>query len=42
MLDVVMPGMDGIEVLRQIRQVQPGTIVVMMSASRWWTAPSRP
>ncbi len=32
MLDVVLPGMDGIEVLRQIKRQNPGQIVVMMSA----------
>jgi two-component system response regulator AtoC len=32
MLDVVLPGIDGIEVLRQIKRQSPATIVVMMSA----------
>ncbi|MFB3812824.1 MAG: sigma-54-dependent transcriptional regulator [Terriglobales bacterium] len=32
MLDVVLPGIDGIEVLRQIKRINPGTVVVMMSA----------
>ena len=32
MLDVVLPGIDGIEVLRQLKRQSPGTIVVMMSA----------
>ncbi|MGI9101763.1 MAG: sigma-54-dependent transcriptional regulator [Terriglobales bacterium] len=32
MLDVVLPGIDGIEVLRQIKKQSPSTIVVMMSA----------
>ena len=32
MLDVVLPGMDGIEVLRQIKKSSPATVVVMMSA----------
>jgi len=30
--DVVLPGMDGIEVLRSIKRQNPNTIVVMMSA----------
>ncbi|HET9696245.1 MAG TPA: response regulator, partial [Terriglobales bacterium] len=34
LLDVVLPGIDGIEVLRQIKKVAPNTIVVMMSAYR--------
>jgi two-component system response regulator AtoC len=32
LLDVVLPGMDGIEVLRLIKQQAPATMVVMMSA----------
>jgi two-component system response regulator AtoC len=32
LLDVVLPGMNGIEVLRQMKRQNPGTIVVMMSA----------
>jgi two-component system response regulator AtoC len=32
MLDVVLPGIDGIEVLRQIKQLNPAAIVLMMSA----------
>ncbi|MFI5087919.1 MAG: sigma-54-dependent transcriptional regulator [Terriglobales bacterium] len=32
MLDVVLPGIDGIEVLRQIKRQSPASIVVMMSA----------
>jgi two-component system, NtrC family, response regulator AtoC len=30
--DIVLPGIDGVEVLRTIRQQEPQTIVVMMSA----------
>ncbi len=32
LLDIVLPGMDGVEVLRQIKQVNPTAIVIMMSA----------
>ena len=32
LLDVVLPGIDGIEVLRQIKKANPGTVVLMMSA----------
>ena len=32
MLDMRMPGMSGLEVLRQLRQSYPGTCVVMLSA----------
>ncbi len=32
MLDVVLPGMDGIEVLRNLKRMNPSSIVVMMSA----------
>ncbi len=32
LLDVVLPGMDGVEVLREIKQQSPQTIAVMMSA----------
>ena len=32
LLDVVLPGLDGIEVLRRLKQEQPAAIVVMMSA----------
>src|ERR1051326_6120648 len=32
MLDIVLPGVDGIEVLRQIKSAAPATIAVMMSA----------
>lgn len=33
LLDVVMPGMDGLEVLRQVRERHPGVFVVMMSGN---------
>jgi two-component system response regulator AtoC len=32
LLDVVLPGIDGIEVLRQIKKSNAGTVVLMMSA----------
>jgi two-component system response regulator AtoC len=32
LLDVVLPGINGIEVLRQVRKSAPSTIVIMMSA----------
>ena len=32
LLDIVMPGMDGVDVLRQIKQSTPAAIVLMMSA----------
>jgi two-component system response regulator AtoC len=32
LLDIVLPGIDGVEVLRQIKASSPATIVVMMSA----------
>jgi two-component system response regulator AtoC len=32
MLDVVLPGIDGIEVLRQIKHLNPAAVVLMMSA----------
>jgi len=32
LLDIVLPGIDGVEVLRQIKQTNPNAIVIMMSA----------
>ncbi len=32
LLDIVLPGLDGVEVLRQIKQANPTAIVIMMSA----------
>lgn len=32
MLDVVMPGMDGLEVLREIKRIKPLTEVIMLTA----------
>ncbi len=32
LLDIVLPGIDGVEVLRQIKEANPTAIVVMMSA----------
>ena len=32
LLDIVLPGIDGVEVLRQIKTSSPSTIVIMMSA----------
>jgi len=32
LLDIVLPGIDGVEVLRQIKGASPPTIVIMMSA----------
>ena len=32
LLDIVLPGIDGVEVLRQIKQTHPTAIVIMMSA----------
>jgi len=32
LLDIVLPGIDGVEVLRQIKNATPSVIVVMMSA----------
>ena len=32
LLDIVLPGIDGVEVLRQIKQANPNAIVIMMSA----------
>ena len=34
LLDVVLPGIDGVEVLRQLKKLDPATVVVMMSAYR--------
>ena len=31
LLDVLMPGIDGLQTLEQLRQVQPGVKVVMLS-----------
>lgn len=32
LLDIVLPGIDGVEVLRRVKQANPATLVVMMSA----------
>jgi two-component system response regulator AtoC len=32
LLDIVLPGIDGVEVLRQIKEANPNAIVIMMSA----------
>jgi two-component system response regulator AtoC len=32
LLDIVLPGIDGVEVLRQIKETNPNAIVIMMSA----------
>ncbi len=32
LVDVVLPGINGIEVLRQAKKISPNTVVVMMSA----------
>lgn len=32
LLDVKMPGMNGVEVLREVRNVSPQTLVMMMTA----------
>jgi two-component system, NtrC family, response regulator AtoC len=34
LLDVVLPGIDGVELLRQLKQRDPAIVVVMMSAYR--------
>ncbi len=33
-LDVVMPGMDGLQCLKEIRKLQPNAIVIMVSGLR--------
>jgi DNA-binding NarL/FixJ family response regulator len=41
LLDVRMPGMDGLAVLEQLRERYPSVAVVMLSAiRRWFAAPS--
>src|SRR5499427_2741634 len=32
LLDIVLPGIDGVEVLRRMRQASPAAIILMMSA----------
>jgi two-component system response regulator AtoC len=32
LLDIILPGIDGVEVLRQLKQANPAAIVLMMSA----------
>jgi len=32
LLDIVLPGIDGVEVLRQVKQASPAAVVIMMSA----------
>jgi two-component system response regulator AtoC len=32
LLDIVLPGIDGVEVLRRLKQVNPAAIILMMSA----------
>jgi two-component system response regulator AtoC len=32
LLDIVLPGIDGVEVLRRMKQVNPAAIILMMSA----------
>jgi two-component system, NtrC family, response regulator AtoC len=32
LLDIVLPGIDGVDVLRQVKQASPAAIVIMMSA----------
>ena len=31
-VDIAMPGMDGVSVVRELRQVSPGTHIVMITA----------
>jgi two-component system response regulator AtoC len=33
-LDIIMPGKDGIEILKEIREIQPLTPVIMLTATR--------
>ncbi|MGB6928027.1 MAG: response regulator, partial [Syntrophobacteria bacterium] len=32
LLDLRMPGMDGMEVLKQVKEIAPQTVVIMMTA----------